>query len=98
MTSSSGRIFANVKDQSRWTSVIVWRTRHTESGKNKNTRGVKNKRITQEMLTRLPTHAICSEMHFENWSAPEPVAAEKPSVWSFKHKQLMKEDEDWVFL
>ena len=50
------------------------------------------------MLTRLPTHVICSEMHFENWSAPEPVAAEKPSVWSFKHKQLMKEDEDWVFL
>jgi len=49
------------------------------------------------MLNTLPTHAVCSAMYFENFSAPEAVA-EKPSLWSFKQKELVAEDADWVFL
>jgi hypothetical protein len=50
------------------------------------------------MLNTLPTHAVCSAMYFENFSAPEAVAAEKPRVWSFAQKELVAEDTDWVFL
>jgi hypothetical protein len=48
------------------------------------------------MLTKLPTHAVCSALYFENFSATEPLA--KPPVWSFTRKELVREDEDWVFV
>jgi len=48
------------------------------------------------MLTKLPTHAVCSALYFQNFSAVETVA--KPHVWSFTQKELVREDEDWVFV
>jgi hypothetical protein len=48
------------------------------------------------MLTKLPAHAVCSALYFENFSACESVA--KPHVWSFTQKELVREDEDWVFV
>ena len=57
-----------------------------------------NLRAFIAMLTKLPTYAVCSAMYFEDFSTPEPVAAEKPSLWSFTRKDFVAEDEDWVFL
>jgi hypothetical protein len=57
----------------------------------KNTRGA-------HMLTKLPTYAVCSAMYFEDFSAPEPVAHEQPSLWSLTQKDAVTEDADWVFL
>jgi hypothetical protein len=48
------------------------------------------------MLNTLPTHAVCSAMYFENFSAPEAVV--QPHMWSFTQKELVAEDADWVFL
>ena len=50
------------------------------------------------MLTKLPAYAVYSAVHFPEYIAPEPAAAEKPSVWSFTRKDFVTEDEDWVFL
>jgi hypothetical protein len=57
------------------------------------------------MLSKLPTysmcnvtHAMCSAIDSEDFSAPEPAASEKPAVWSFTRKELVREDEDWVLL
>ena len=49
------------------------------------------------MLTKLPTHAGCSALYFQDF-APDPVAHDKPTVWSFTQKDFVKEDEDWVLL
>jgi hypothetical protein len=50
------------------------------------------------MLTKLPAYAVYSAVHFPEYIAPEPAAAEKPSMSSVTHKELVREDEDWVFL
>lgn len=50
------------------------------------------------MLTRLPAYSVYSAMHFEEYSAPKPTAAEKPTVSGSKKKNSVAEDEDWVFL
>jgi hypothetical protein len=50
------------------------------------------------MLTRLPAYSVYSAMHFEEYSAPKPTAAGKPSVSGSKQKNSVAEDEDWVFL
>ena len=49
------------------------------------------------MFTNLPAYAVCSAMYFQD-CAPEPSEQVKPTVWSFKRKDFVKEDEDWVFL
>lgn len=49
------------------------------------------------MLTNLPAYAVYSAMYFQDYT-PETVVHEKPSLWSFKRKDFVKEDEDWVFL
>ena len=50
------------------------------------------------MLTRLPAYSVYSAMHFEEYSAPKPNAAEQPSVSGSNRKDSVAEDEDWVFL
>ena len=57
----------------------------------------KFEQIAANMLTKLPTHAVCSAMYFQDF-APDPVAHDKPTVWSFTQKDFVKEDEDWVLL
>lgn len=76
--------------------MIVRRTRRTESGKNKV--HVVSKTTGLQMLTKLPAYAVYSAVHFPEYIAPEPAAAEKPSMSSVTHKELVREDEDWVFL
>ena len=51
------------------------------------------------MLGNLPVYAVCSAMHFEDFGAREPAGYEKnTSVWSFTPKQVVAEDEDYVFV
>ena len=49
------------------------------------------------MLTSLPAYTAYSAMQFQD-RTPEPVVHDKPTVWNFKRKDSVKEDEDWVFL
>ena len=49
------------------------------------------------MLSKLPAYAVYSAMHFKEYSTPEPTT-DKPSMSSVARKELVREDEDWVFL